>query len=793
MLIHNFKTAIRNFLRNKSITFIKILGLSLGMASIFFILIFIIQETSYNQYLENHENIYRIIQQNRVHHWETAQAPYQLRDELLASYPEIEKAARVFNFHSSSIAINQQTFPARNYICTDSDFFEIFKPRLLSGTITDFEDNPYQIAISRSTAEKFFGTTDVINKEMKILTFDEEIQVLVKAVYEDFPITSTLSPDFISPLEMAMMQINKYMMSSDNVLRAVSYFKENWELEIFTTYILYDENANPASFREISDDITARKFENPDDRAFYLQQITDVYLQSQDIMGGEVKGNLTSIYIFSAVALLVLIIASINYIILSTSQIVSRTREVGVRKILGAHKRSLLKLLFTESFIVSAVAFILAFIIIEQFRPIINHFFQKQIIILFNWEMFLGTLLILGFVAIAPAVYMMYYFNKISPVDIMRKKIMYIHRSNFSLKKIMLTLQYFIFIGLVIGSIGIVKQLRFAMHSDLGFNPENKLVIPVAEMVQAGKYQTAKQELLKINEIVNISGAMWLPPSNSRMSVSMAMPDHPEENINVEGLFVDKNFIETFDLKLVEGNSFSIYGENAEGKVIINENARQYFELGDKVWGNEIVGVVKDFNYHSLHESIGPMFLVVGDYMIRNMVLSYHTSDISSLMEKIDQKLSGVYPQAEINYSFLTENFDELYKNEKQMAILISIFSLLAIVIASLGLLGITIFTTKKQTKNIAIRKVNGASTASIFRLFMSDYVKLIFIALIIASPVTYYILHRWLQNFAYQTQLSGWMFILAGLLALFFTLITISWYSLRAARRNPVESLRYE
>ena len=792
MLANYITTALRNFYRNKSITFIKILGLALGLASIFFILIFIIQETSYNKYLSNSDRIYRIIQQNNVHHWKTPQSPYGLRDELLANYPEIKKAARVFDFHSTQIDVNQQTFNAENYICTDQDFFDIFKPNIIHGNISEFDKDPYQLAISKSTAEKYFGTTDVINKVLKVLSFGKEMQVLIKAVYEDFPVTSTIQPDFISPLELSLMQINKYMMSSDNTEFKVSYYKENWDLEIFRMYILCDKHVNPASFAKISDDITTRKFENPDDRAFYLQSITDVYLQSDDILGGDVKGSLKSIYVFSAVALLVLLIASINYIILSTSQIVSRTKEIGVRKILGAQKKSLLKLLLTESLIISGLAFILSFIIIEQFRPLINQFFNKQIIIQFNWEMILGTLFIFGVVVIAPTVYMMHYFNKISPIDIMRKEKMYAHRK-FNLKKVMLALQYIIFIGLVIGSIGIVKQLRYAMHSDLGFNPSDKLVISVGELVQAGKFKTAKQELLKINEIKNISGAMWLPPSNGRMSVNMSIPENPTESFNIEGLFVDKDFIETFDMKLVEGNSFRIYGENARGKVIINEKARQFYELGDDIWGGEIVGVVEDFYFHSLHEKIEPMFLVVGDFMIRNMVIHYSTNDISTLTSKIKQVLSSVYPQMEFNHSFLTDTFDELYKEEKQMAVLISIFSFIAIFIASIGLLGITIFTTKKQTKNIAIRKVNGASSARIFLLFVSDYIKLIAIALIIASPVAYYFLNRWLQNFAYQTNIAWWMFIFAGLLALLFTLITISWYSIKAARKNPVESLRYE
>ncbi len=792
MIFNYIKTALRNFYRNKSITVIKIIGLALGLAAIFFILIYIIQETSYNKYLKNNKLIYRIISENHIHGWNTRNITYQMRDELKNNYPEVAKATRIFNFYQTKIKHNQEIYPADNYICTDGDFFDIFQPQMLYGDITDFDNDFNQVVISKSMALKYFGQTDVINKVLTVISFDKEFNLVIKAVFDDFPVNSTIRPNYISPIELGMQQVNKMMVSSSNEKPDISYFKTNWDIELLETYILLKNKSDHDQFGHIFKEIIKRKYDDPDERDFYLQNVTDVYLHSEKIISEEKKGDLSSIYIFSVVAFFVLIIASINYVILSTSQAISRTKEIGIRKIIGANRKELFKMIITESVIISVVAFILSFIIIEQARPIINQLLDQQIYVHVNWKFISGTLLILLLITIIPGLYLMYYINRITPIKILNNQKIYTNQK-LSLRKVLITLQFVIFICLIVGSIGIIKQVKFAMNSDLGYNTDHKLVIPVAELVQMGKYQTVKQELLKVKGIKNISGAMWLPPSNSKMSVNYKDPKNPDESFNIEALFVDTDFIETLNLKMLEGNPFSFYGENASGKVIINQQAKKYFKIGDEIWKNEIVGVVNDFKFHSFHEKEGPMFLVVGKHMVRSMVINYDKTAEKSIVEKVNIKLSELYPDMQFNHSFLSDNFNDLYQNEERQAFLISIFSFLAIFIASIGLLGLTIFTTKKQTKNIAIRKVNGATVTSIIKLLVSDYFKLILIALIIATPISYYLLHEWLQNFAYQTTINWWIFALAGVIALTITILTISWYCIKAARRNPVESLRYE
>lgn len=792
MFTNYIKTALRNFYRNKSITFIKIIGLALGLAAIFFILIYIIQETSYNKFLKNNKLIYRIISENHIHGWNTRNITYQMRDELKNNYPEVAKATRIFNFYQTKIKHDQEIYPADNYICTDGDFFDIFQPKMLYGDITDFDNNFNQVVISKSMALKYFGKTDVINKVLTVNSFDKEFNLVIKAVFEDFPVNSTIRPDYISPIELGMQQVNKMMVSSGNEKPDISYFKTNWDIELLETYILLKNKSDYDQFGHIFKDIIKRKYDDPTERDFYLQNVTDVYLHSEQIISEEKKGDLSSIYIFSVVAFFVLIIASINYVILSTSQAISRTKEIGIRKITGANKKDLFKMIITESVIISLVAFILSFIIIEQARPIINQLLDQQIYVRVNWKFISGTLFIVLLITIVPGLYLMYYINRITPIKILNKQKIYTNQK-LSLRKVLITLQFVIFLCLIVGSIGIIKQVKFAMNSDLGYSTDHKLVIPVAELVQMDKYQTVKLELLKVKGIKNISGAMWLPPSNSKMSVNYKDPKNPDESFNIEALFVDPDFIETLNLKMIEGNRFSFYGENAPGKVIINQQAKRYFKIGEEIWGNEIVGVVNDFKFHSFHEKEGPMFLVVGEHMVRNMVIDYDKTAEKSIVEKVKIKLSELYPDMQFNYSFLSDNFNDLYQNEERQAFLISIFSFLAIFIASIGLLGLTIFTTKRQTKNIAIRKVNGATVTSIIKLLISDYFKLIVIALIIATPISYYLLHEWLQNFAYKTSINWWIFALAGVIALTITILTISWYCIKAAHKNPVDSLRYE
>jgi putative ABC transport system permease protein len=796
MITNYIKIAFRNFSRNKSISSIKIIGLALGLAVTFFILIYISTETSYNDYNKNKERIFRVNQYNYTHGWGSSHTPFPMRDALVEGFPTIENATRITNLNNVNVEVRTSSFEVNQILCVDQSFFEIFTINKMIGDFSQFDHDINNVVLTESSALKFFGTIDIINKSFKFISGNAEFNLNVVAVIKDIPTTSTIKGDFICTIELGLNQVNKRMIWSNGRDRAPEFYRQNWSTSFLETYIMFKNKANTIDFDEKLKQLEADHLEDTTESNYYLQNVEDIYLYSKDIFGSDYLGDINSIYVFSAIAFLVLLIACINYILLSISQIITRSKEIGIRKIAGAKRTDLLKQISLESFILVIITIPLAFILIEQFRPVLEQIIKKQIILIYNWKFLLGFLSIICFVIFIPGLNIMYFLNKISPLSILKidkKKPSY----GFNLKKTLIVLQFIIFIVLVVVAIGIKKQIDFSTHNNLGFNPENKIVIQAKELVKAGKYSTLKTELLKNPQIKNISGAMWLPPSNSRMSFSHMDTTFSDEPINLEALFVDQDFIENFEIQLLEGKSLCEFGNNADRKILVNESSAEILGgntiIGKNIWGGEVVGIVKDFRFHSVHEKIQPMLLVLGEFMVNEMVISYNVPITQEITDNLILDLHEFQEFIISEPELLEDKFKSLYEKELRLGILIGIFSFIAIFIASIGLLGITIFTTKQQTKNIAIRKVNGASMVVIWRLLMSGYIKLILIALILAVPIAYYLLNKWLQNFAYRTSIEWETFLIAGILAVFISMLTISWYSLKAARRNPVNSLRYE
>jgi putative ABC transport system permease protein len=796
MITNYIKTALRNFYRNKSITFIKILGLALGLAVTFFILIYVSTETSYNDFNTQKENIYRIILKDNTHNWHIKTTSYPIAENLKENYPEVTKATRIIKISKTIIRKDKELFKADNFICVDSDFFEIFSTKKLNGSFIDFEKEALSIAISESAAKKYFGNIDIINKSIPVSCYGTEYILTIKSVYKDFPINSTIRPDFIASIELGMKQAPKMMVWTDGIERDEMFFKNSWDTEFLETYILLENKVEIKDFESRINNLIIQNLKEDSKKEYYLQNIGDIYLKSEHIFGDNIKGNMNSIFIFSIIAFLVLLIACINYIILSTSQIVSRKKEFGIRKIVGGKRIDLFRQITIESLLIVFITIPLSFILIEQFRPFLIQILEKQIMFVYNWKFVLGFIFIVCFVVFIPGFYIIYFLNRISPISILRKN-NDSFVSKFSFRKLLIIFQFVIFMVLVVFSLGIRKQINYSTKQDLGFNPENKVVLNIGSQVKAGNYETIKKELLKNPEIISISGAMWLPPSNGRMSVSITDTSFGDEPLKMEAIFVDQDFIETFGLQITKGKSFADIEIKPEWKIIVNETAEKLINsdeiIGRKIWNSDIIGVVKDFKFHSFHEQIKPTMLIVGENMIREMVIHYINKTDKVVLDKLKIQLNNLMPENDAELQNLKDRFTVLYKEEYKLVSLISIFSFLAIFIASIGLLGLTIFTAKKHTKNIAIRKVNGASIINILNLLLSSHVKLLIVSFLISIPVSIYLLNKWLQNFAYKTSITWEIFVISGLLALFITLFTISWYSIKAARKNPVDSLRYE
>lgn len=794
MISNYIKIALRNLYRNKTISVIKVLGLALGLAVTFFILIYVSGETSYDEHNVKKERIFRVNQESYVHGWKNPQTPYPLCEGLLNTFPEVERATRVIRIGNIEIAKDNRVYQENNLLSVDSSFFSMFTLNKIAGDFSSFGSKPNMI-ISESSALKFYGTTDVIGKTVDMKGSDNSYLLNIIAVIEDFPTTSTIKADLIIHTELGLEEITKRMISSEGKERSPGFYKTNWSANFVETYVLFNQSENAVNFDDKLKELEVKYLEDTTKRDYFIQNLEDIYLNSEDIRinQGDV-GDTRSIIIFSAIAFLVLLIACINYIILTISQILNRKKEVGVRKILGASQSDLFKQITLESVLIVLITLPLSFILIEQLRPFLEQIMGKQIAFIYNSNFVVGFIGILLFVVFIPGFNILFFLNRISPISILRKD-KAVQSTKFSIKNGLIIIQFIIFITLVVLTIGIKKQIDFSTQNDLGFNPENRLVLHVADVVKNNKYSTLKNELLSEPDIESVSGAMWLPPSNSRMSYSYS-DTNSAEPLKTEALFVDQDFIETFDLKVIKGKSLSEFKANPEWKIVVNETLANILGneiLGRKIWNGEVVGVVNDFRFHSVHEQIQPMMLVVANYMVREMVVKYKNKIDSGTRLKLGSHVQNVVQLKNTEPEMLSERFKTLYEKEERLGILVGIFSLLAIFIASIGLLGITIFTTKKQTKNIAIRKVNGATTMVIWRLLIGDFVRLILAALIIAIPISFYFLNRWLQNFAYKTSIDWWIFATAGALAISISLITISWYSLNAARKNPVESLRYE
>jgi putative ABC transport system permease protein len=794
MFTNYIKIALRYFSRNKSITSIKIIGLALGLAVTFFILIYISAETSYNDYNTKKDRIFVINRYDGIGGWKSRETCFPMREALINDFPEIECVTRVSKLKNILVLKDEQEIKEKEFICVDKSFFDIFTLNKLEGEFNTFSENDNQLVITESTARKYFGRTDVVNESLKIKIANTEYSHNIVAVINDFPKTTTIKADFISTIEFGLQQVSTAVMWNDGIDRSPDFFRTNWESDFLETYILFKDKTLAHNFDKKLQVMESKYLKDTTQQEYYIQNLKDIYLHSTDMLDKDELGDISSILLFGGIALLVLLIACINYIILSVTQIINRTKEIGIRKILGAKQGDLFRQIIIESLIIVVITVPIAFVLIEQFRPAMEEVIKKQFIITYNWKFLLGLISIISFVVFVPGLNIIYYLNRISPISIFRKD-KPISKKRFNSRKILIVLQFIIFIVLIVLTIGIKRQINYSIKSDLGFNPENKVVVQVSDLVKTGKYEAFKNEILKNPDVVNVSAAMWLPPTTGRMIMDYS-DSSLTESIKMEVLFVDHDFIETFDLELLEGNSLKDFKDSKGLKVVGNEQAKKLMGadiIGRKFWDGDIIGIVKDFRFHSVHENVNPMVLIAGGPMIREMVIDLQSEINEKVLLKLKKDIKSAFPEFNSEFEILTQRFDFLYNKEKQQAKLIGIYSFLAIFIAAIGLLGLTISTTQKQTKSIAIRKVNGATTISIWKLLISSYVNLIMIAFIVAVPISYYFLDKWLNNFAYKSNIAWWIFIVAGILAIFISLLTVSWYSIRAARQNPVNSLRCE
>ena len=811
MLSNYVKIAFRNARQQKLYSLINILGLAVGLMAALLILAYLQEELSYDRFHQKADRIYRV---NLDYNYNGesgigSTTPPPVAGRLVTDYPEVEAATRVYREGNTMVRYQDRAFDEEGVLSVDSTFLSIFDFPLLEGDAATALVAPNSIVITPAVARKYFGDASPLGKTL--LLWEYRVPCQVTGVIAPPPRTSHLQFDVL------------YSMTGHYLVE--KRFDWSWIWSQVTTYALLREDADvsalEAKMPAMVGQYGAKVLEHfigssyPDfvaagGRWFpVFQPLTDVYLHSVDI--GNRLGNLGDIdylYIFATVAALILLIAAINFMNLATARATQRAKEVGIRKTLGSRKAQLQQQFFIESFVYVSLALLLALGMAEAMRL----FLEKAILLYIpplNLTLLGYTLGITLLVGLLAGSYPALYLSAFSPATVLKGKVN-AGRSAGTFRQGLVVVQFTVSISLIICTLLVQQQLKYVRQVNLGFDTENVLVVSRAE--RAGQYLNAfKQALVSQSEVLDVALSSNVPGSGE-FTDFYQLKEGNRENFLLSSLQADYDWRATMGMQMKEGRYFSRDFPTDSAAVVLNETAVRQLQLddpigrsvtypgacGDCVREFKVIGVVEDFNTASLHNPINPFALFLyhdKNYHVEEQYLTLRIAPgkVSSVVSLVEDAWETYGQGTPLRYSFLDQDFDAMFDQEQQLGRLFTLFAGLTIFIACLGLLGLAAYTVERRTKEIGIRKVLGASVSMIVTMLSQDFVKLILIALLIAVPIGYYAMQRWLQDFAYRTDISWWVFLVSGMGVLILTLLTISFQSIRAALANPVDALRNE
>ncbi len=791
-MIQNYiLVAFRNLVRNKIFSFINIIGLAIGLACSILIFLWVQDELSYDRFHEDGDRIYRIIQDivfDDEVTWAITQGP--LGPALTDDYPGIIGFNRITGFYQHLYFDEQQYRMFGTF--TDSSFFDFFTIPLVKGDPATALCDPHSIVITESTANKIFGDQDPLDK---MISTGNEFEFLVTGVVKDPPPNSIFDFEFLIPFHFA---------------DEIGYNIGTWRNSGYYSFLKLAEDISGEEMTARIADYLEDKNTLEENARLRLQPLTDIYLHSTGFDFGMNGGDIKYVYIFSIIAGFILVIACVNFMNLTTARASRRMKEIGVRKIMGAGQRKLILQVMIETLVLILVATILAIILVELIRPWFNTLSGKELKLEYFSPTFLTSLTIICIITLfLSGLYPALVIAGFNPINILKGDLAG-GAGKSLLRRILVVFQFSISIFLIIATLVVDQQFEFLRSKDLGFDKENLVSIPRWEGMM-DHYTTIRDRLLEHPDIVNVTSTArsltrLYSYSNSLWSWEGKGDD---EEILLRASYVDYDFFETLDIGFRKGRGFSRdFSSDTVNSIIINEEAARIMNMaspvGMKLMATEfeynIIGVVRDFHYRSLHTEIEPLVIMCRpqncSYLVVRIEPGANGSSkpgIQDAMETIEGIWNEYVKDSEFRYRFIGETIDRQYNSEKRIRQLARSFSLLAIIISCLGLFGLALSMTEIRTKEIGIRKANGASSMRIMLLLTKDFTKWVIFSFLIAFPVSWLAMSNWLQNFPYRISLSTWTFILAGLLAIFISWITVIYQAWQTAIKNPVESLHYE
>lgn len=800
MFKNYLRIAFRNFRSQRFYSFINILGLSIGITACILVLLYVKHEFSYDTYHKNASQIYRIgfsYTQEGVTNY-CAQTPAKLGPALKEIYPEIKKLTRIYFSGRMLVKAGDMKNFEDGIAYADSAFFDIFSYDVINGNKAQFLKKANSIVLTESTAKKYFGNSNPLGKTIEI---DNKYMFEVNGVIRDVPVNSQLRFDFIAPYSSLDKQ-------------PVSGYFSQWSCTFGSyTYMLAGKGFDPKSFEKKTANFykTHTGLKEGDWRVI-ANPLLDIHLYSHLADETEENSSISKIIIISSIALFIMLLACINFVNLSTARASKRALEIGIRKVMGADKSQLIKQFLGESVLISLVALVFSGITVLLIMPSFSTLVGTRIgfDLINNWSTLftiVGGVIVVGLLA---GIYPAFFISSYEPVKVMKGNISSGDsgkQSSSFLRKGLVVFQFSISIILIAGTIIVNLQLRFLRDYNMGFDKEHMIVLPVHEKV-GDIYKTVKNEITNIPGILSVTAGLGAPV-NSNNIASVCRPNGTGESgeFSIEVNSIDYDYMDQFGVQLVAGRNFSEeFSGDFPNAMVINEkmarrlgfkNARdaigKSYIISVNDFKPEVIGVVKDFNSSSLHNEITSQVFMTNPKWFKEFIVKTNSSNMPSTLKRLNGIWAKFFPKYPFEYNFLDQSIDRMYKSEERYSQVISAFSVVALFIACLGLLGLASFVAKQRKKEIGIRKVHGASIKSIIQNVSGEFALLVIISNLIAWPATYYFMNKWLGEFAYRTDLSWWIFIVSGLITLVIAMLTVGYQAVKAAVANPVESLKNE
>jgi putative ABC transport system permease protein len=805
MLRNYLKIAFRSLWKNKAFTAINIAGLAIGIATCLTIVLFVQNELSYERFNEKADQIYRVVFRAKMNGEDIKEASVMppTAQTLKNDYAEVLAATRLRSYGLPTIEVNNKIFKEATFAYADANFFDVFTLPFIKGNPKTALNQPNMVVITQTLAQKYFGNQDPMGQFLNLKNQNQRYKIT--GVMADIPVNSHFHFDIFGAMQTLPEAKEQTWMNSN-----------------FHTYLLlpkeYDYRKLEAKLPQVIEKymgpqikqamgVSLSEFQQKGNNVgLFLQPLLDIHLKSDFSTAStlEPSGDIRYVYIFGAIALFMLLIACINFMNLSTAGASKRAKEVGIRKVLGSVKSELMSQFLFESLILTFIALALALILVNIALPIFNDLSGKTLAFNFTPLTLIALLLFGLLVSVLAGSYPAFFLSSFKPISVLKSK--FTSSKGISLRSALVVFQFIVSISLILGIMVVYQQLSYIQNKKLGYDKTQLLVLRNSYLLGNGE-DILKNQLEKDPRVVSVTTSAFLPAGPTDINMSGIYPDNKKEQNRRSIIYqIDANYIPTMGMEMVLGRNFSEKFATDSSNVIINETMAKTLGWGKNALGHTlnrftdnnggsksytILGVVKDFHFRSLHEEIAPMMMVLEES--HGLIVKVKTQDMAGLLATIKTQWNKQNSGEPFVYAFVDELFNKTYISEQKTGKILGIFAALTIFIACLGLFGLATFTAEQRTKEIGIRKVLGASVSSVVLLLSKDFLKLVLVAIVIGSPVAYYLMNKWLSDFAYRIEISWWVFAAAAILAVSVALLTVGYQAIRAALMNPVESLKTE